>query len=55
MSSATTTGTTGSSGSKKARTPTVRSVEAPRWTSLQGRLTPTQRRAALRQVASKMR
>jgi hypothetical protein len=46
---------TGASGEKKSRTPTVRSVEAVRWTSLHGKMTAQERRQALRQVASKMR
>jgi hypothetical protein len=45
----------GTSGEKKSRTPTVRSVEATRWTSLRGKMTAQERRQALRQVASKMR
>lgn len=40
---------------KKSRAPRVRAVEAPRWTSLRGRMTPQQRRQALREVADKMR
>jgi hypothetical protein len=46
---------TGASGERKSRTPAVRSVEAVRWTSLQGKMTAQERRQALRQVASKMR
>lgn len=54
--SATARPTSGSAAvSKKTRTPVVRSVEAARWTSLQGKLSPQERRAALRSVASKMR
>jgi hypothetical protein len=45
----------GSASDKKPRTPVVRSVEATRWTSLQGKMTAQQRRQALRQVAAKMR
>jgi hypothetical protein len=40
---------------KKTRTPAVRSVEAVRWTTLRGKMTPQRRRAALRDVAAKMR
>lgn len=46
---------TGSGKPKKTRTPTVRSVEAARWTSLRGKMSAQDRRLALRQVASKMR
>lgn len=44
----------GSAHHEESTTPTVRSVEAARWTSLQGRMTATERRRALRLVAEKM-
>lgn len=47
-------GTASGSAQKKSRTPSVRSVEAPRWTSLRGRMTAQERKAALRAVSSKM-